>query len=132
MKKVVLGIISRKNKDGEEEYLLIKAKKDFGKYTGFYYPPGGHAKKGETEKQALIREIKEEINFEAKPIRKIAEAPVDIEGEMASWWLCKIKGGKLKARKEEIADVGYFTQQEMAKMDLWPATRKFFKKYVLK
>jgi 8-oxo-dGTP pyrophosphatase MutT (NUDIX family) len=132
MKKVVLGIISRKNKKGETEYLLINTKKDFGKYTGFYYPPGGHAKKGETEKQALIREIKEELNLLVEPIRKISETPGDIKGEIDSWWLCRIKSGKLKIKKGEIASAGYYSPKEIEKLDLWPATKKFFRKYVLK
>ncbi len=127
-----MGIISRKNKKGEEEYLLINTKKDFGQYTGFYYPPGGHARKGETEEQALIREIKEELNLLVEPIRKIAEAPGDVKGELDSWWFCRIRGGKLRAKKGEIADVGYFTQRQIEKMNIWPATRKFFKKYVLR
>ena len=127
-----MGIISRKNKKGEAEYLLINTPKDYGKYTGFYYPPGGHAQKGETEKQTLIREIREELNLAIEPVRKIVEAPGDVRGELDSWWFCRIKGGKLRARKKEIANVGYFTQKEMEKMNLWPATRKFFKKYLLK
>ncbi len=132
MKKVVLGIISRKNKKSEEEYLLVSTPKDFGQYTGFYYPPGGHLRKGESEKQALIRELKEELNLLIEPSKKIAETPGDIKGERDSWWLCQIKGGKLKARKGEIVKADYFSQGEMAKMNLWPATRKFFKKYMLK
>jgi len=55
MKQVVVGIISRIRAGGAEEFLLVNSKKDFGKYTGFYYPPGGHVEDGENIEQALIR-----------------------------------------------------------------------------
>ncbi len=42
MKNVVVGIVSKKNERAENEYLLVASNKDFGKYTGYYYPPGGH------------------------------------------------------------------------------------------
>lgn len=131
MKKVVLGIISRINKKGKKEYLLISAAKDFGKFTGFYYPPGGHQEKGETEKQTLIREIKEELSLTVEPLKKIAEAPGDIKGEKDSWWFCRIKKGKPKIKIGEIANFGYFTQEQIKKMKIWPATSNFFKKHLL-
>ncbi|HUS52031.1 MAG TPA: NUDIX hydrolase [Candidatus Bathyarchaeia archaeon] len=131
MKKVVLGIISRINKKGKKEYLLINTTKDFGEFTGFYYPPGGHQKKGETEKQTLIREIREELSLTVEPVKKIVETPGDVKEEKDSWWFCKILEGKPKMKIGEIANFGYFTHGQIKKMKIWPATSKFFKKYLL-
>ena len=66
MKRVVVGIISRKNTEGVEQYLLVSSKKYFGIFTGYYYPPGGHLEEGEEEVACLKRELKEELGIEAK------------------------------------------------------------------
>lgn len=129
MKKVVLAIISR-NVNNETEYLLIKSKRDFGKYTGLYYPPGGHVKYNENEREAIIREVKEEVGLDIEPVKKITETPNDIEGEIACWWGCKVKSGDITVKTDEIGDADYFVQEDIKKMGLWPATRKFFEMFV--
>lgn len=130
MKQVVVGIISRKNNNNEDEFLLIKSKRDFGRYTGFYYPPGGHLKDNENEQQALIREIKEELNLEIKPIKKIAETDSDIKGQITHWWFCSVKESQLQMKKDEIVDIAYFTKEDMERINIWPATKSFFQKFV--
>ena len=68
MKKVVVGIIS--SKTNPKKYLLASSKKDFGKYTGYYYPIGGHVDNGEDELTALKREIKEELSVNVTTAKK--------------------------------------------------------------
>lgn len=51
MKEVVVGIIPRDIPSENNEYLLMSSKRDFGEYTGLYYPPGGHLEMSEDEKQ---------------------------------------------------------------------------------
>ncbi|MFO0703972.1 MAG: NUDIX domain-containing protein [Patescibacteria group bacterium] len=60
MGQVVCAVI-KQNIAGKEKYLLVKVKKDFGKYTGFLQPVGGHVESGENEKDALRREIHVEL-----------------------------------------------------------------------
>ena len=40
MKQIILAIIS-KTEDKKQIYLLCSSVLDFGKYTGFFYPPAG-------------------------------------------------------------------------------------------
>jgi NAD+ diphosphatase len=126
MKNVVVGIISRKNSDGVDEYLLVNANKDFGQFTGFYYPPGGHVEEGESESEALKREIMEELGLIIEPIQKITESAGDVVGQLTHWWSCKVLGGDLKIDTKEITNASYFTKDQMKELNVWPATRKFF------
>lgn len=130
MKHVVVGIISRKGKDNKDEYLLVQSKKDFGKFTGFYYPPGGHLKEDEDEQQTLIREVKEELDLDTIPTRKIAETPGDVKDQVTHWWVCEAKAGKIKIKEEEISNARYFSREAMRKVNIWPATRNFFEEYI--
>lgn len=130
MKKVVVGIIARKNDNGEDEYLLVSSRRDFGEFTGYYYPPGGHVEEGEDEKAALVREIKEELRIEVSPIRKVVETAGDVQDQMTHWWLCEGSANGMRIQSGEIADAGFFTRDQMGTMNIWPATRKFFEEYI--
>jgi len=130
MKHIVVGIINRRRPNGEDEYLLVKSKKDFGEFTGYWYPPGGHLEEGEGEKNTIIREIKEELNLQIEPIRKLAETPGDVKDQNTHWWVCNLLSDKMEIDNTEIAEVGWFTREDMKTMQLWPATRDFFEKYV--
>ena len=83
MSKVVVGIIVKE--DQEKSYLLVSSKTDFGEYTGLYYPPGGHVEVGESEEEALKREIKEELGLEIIKSKKVTdEIESDIKDQETS------------------------------------------------
>ncbi len=132
MKKVVVGIISKIRDSKQEEYLLIRSKKDFGEFSGFYYPPGGHLEGDESASEALVRELKEELNLNVTPIREVAVTPGDVNNQLTHWWLCDIESGDIKIKENEIADAAYFTASEMKEIKIWPATRNFFNTYIFK
>ncbi|OGM11420.1 hypothetical protein A2Z22_00885 [Candidatus Woesebacteria bacterium RBG_16_34_12] len=130
MNQVVVGIISRETRRGIE-YLLLSSKRDFGKFTGFYYPPGGHLENGENEENALVREIKEELRIKVKPINKVAETSSDIKGQLTHWWMCQADTSKIKIQTDEIKNLRWFTREEIIKSkNIWPATKNIFQKYI--
>jgi ADP-ribose pyrophosphatase YjhB (NUDIX family) len=125
----VVGIISRINNNGEFEYLLVSSKTVYKSYEGFYYPPGGHIENNETEEEALVRELKEELGVIAYPVRKLAKTKGDVEGLTVHWWECKIEG-QIKFNQDELSDADFFTLNQLEGMNLWPATKDFFNKYI--
>jgi len=128
MDHVVCGII-RKIEDGIEKYLLVASKRDFGEYTGYYYPPGGHVEEGEDELTALCREIPEETGLEVEVANKITESPGDVPDQVTCWYECTVKGD-LRPNYDELRDADYFSEEEMHNMKVWPATRAFFEEHV--
>lgn len=130
MKHVVVGIICRTNSEGKDEYLLVSSKKDFGEYTGAFYPPGGHVEEGEDEQQALSREIEEELGLSVVVGEKLAETSGDVAEQITHWYACELDVGDMKVDTEELAHVGWFTKEQMQALKLWPATRKFFENYI--
>jgi 8-oxo-dGTP diphosphatase len=131
MTKVVVGLITRVNKNAEEEYLLVSSKKESKDHMGAYYPPGGHLEDGESEENCLKREILEELGIEGKVIEKIAETDGDALGYRISWWKVESFIGEV-SKSDEIADYGFYTKDQIKNLNLWPATRKFFDQYIFK
>ena len=126
-KKVAVALIQNEKGD----YLLIQQKaKDWGKLTDAWYPPAGHVRDNETVREGLIRELKEELNLDIKPIRLISTQNQDVKNEVAEWWKCKIIGGKINCNDGTIANYKYFTKKQIRNLKLWPATRKFFEKFI--
>lgn len=58
--EVVAGIIIRNNK-------ILATRRGYGEFINMWEFPGGKIEKGETKKEALIREIKEELDVEINP-----------------------------------------------------------------
>lgn len=67
-KIIVHAIIKHKNK-----YLVTKRSKNENVYKEYWDIPGGLANQGETPREALIREVKEEVNLKIKPVKIIYE-----------------------------------------------------------
>lgn len=127
---IALGIVSRQNNEGKNEYLLASSKRNFGEFTGFYYPPGGHVEECEDEKSAVCRECLEEVGVEVEAIEKIAEIPGDLDGLTTHWWRCEVKGSGEISIGVDIQDADYFTREQMENMDIWPATKQIFQEFI--
>lgn len=90
--------------DNEGNVILIKRK--YPPFKDFHALPGGLVEKGESLKQALIREVKEEVNLDIKIIKKIGyydEEGRDPRGPIYSTaYKCRILGSpsEMKARDD--------------------------------
>lgn len=129
IKNVVVGILF-KTLNNTKEYLFMSSTKDFGKFTGLLYPVGGHLEEGETEKDALKREIQEELGIKVEPLKKLFQSPGDIPNQITHWWVCKPLPSNIifKVDKNEVNNILWMNKEEITKNSslFWPATYKFF------
>jgi len=132
MKEVCSAIISRTNEKGEKEFLLCISPLDYGKFTGQWYGPSGHIKENKNQKDFLKRKIKIELNIDIEPIKLIYEGKGDAPGYYVYFWECAVKSTDFKVNKEHLVKAGFFTEKEIKKMKLWPATKKVFEEIVFK
>jgi len=131
VKKIVVGIISRIRKD-RKEFLLMSSVVDFGKYTGFFYPPGGHIVDGKTEKSTLAKKFWEELGIKVKPLKRLATTPGDVKDQVTYWWECQSNLKGLTINKEKARKIIWMSKKEILEGEkIWPATKKFFKKFVI-
>lgn len=104
------------NDKGEVLLIHNMAMRDPNKsYWGF---PKGHIDKGESSKDAAVREIKEEVGLEVEVLEKIGESKYIFtkEGEkifkVVVMFLMKAKTKELKVLKEELLGAQWFTKEE--------------------
>jgi len=98
--------------------------------------PGGKIEEGETEEEALIREIKEEMNIELEEIFKFGEmfkSPSDdFKDPEITFHFIDFFAKALQTEivpNEEISEYGWFTIEEAFELDLLDTTRKLINQY---
>lgn len=129
MSRVVVAVIQQEF-DGEMKYLLVSSRRDFGEYTGSFYPPAGHVEQGESDMEALAREVHEELQLELDQIQPLAETSGDIEGQETIWFLVTVRSSQFTLDNEELVEAGWYTKHEVMLLALWPMTRYIFETYI--
>lgn len=132
--RAVLALI--KNSAGK---ILLQLRNDpvFAKAHGRWDFPGGGIDGTESSEQAIIRECQEEIGCQVKPIRLLpldwTNLWQDPDGQTVKVFLncfeCEILQGSPRPANEEVAQVGWFSQQEIANMDTLPGIKEFVALY---
>lgn len=112
--KVVAAIIQKENK-------ILATKRGYGEFINMWEFPGGKIELGETKEQALVREIKEELNIEIS-VDKFA---IDIEYQYPNFYLfmscfmCSINEGSIKLLEHN--DGRWITKEELNTLNWLPA-----------
>lgn len=112
--KVVAAIIQKENK-------ILATKRGYGEFINMWEFPGGKIESGETKEQALVREIKEELNIEIN-VDKFA---IDIEYQYPNFYLfmscfmCSIKEGSIELLEHN--DGKGITKEELNTLNWLPA-----------
>ena len=112
--KVVAAIIQKENK-------ILATKRGYGEFINMWEFPGGKIESGENKEQALVREIKEELNIEIN-VDKFA---IDIEYQYPNFYLfmscfmCSIKEGSIELLEHN--DGKWITKEELNTLNWLPA-----------
>ncbi|MCL5733938.1 MAG: NUDIX hydrolase [Patescibacteria group bacterium] len=94
----------------------------------------GHVDEGENEKQALIREVKEEINLDVEKAELLLEEELDwnkcSRGITSHYWYvyhCSVSG-ESKRNERETKSAGWYKKEEIKNLKLEPVWEYWFKK----
>ncbi|MGC8479011.1 MAG: NUDIX hydrolase [Candidatus Micrarchaeia archaeon] len=124
--------------------LLIKHKK-----LGVWMPPGGHVEENEFPSEAAVREAKEEtgLDIELVGMQNVKFSFDDAHTELLpfaivyeevpystgmhvhfdSIYLAKAKGGKQELNEKESTSIGWFSKEEIEKLETYPNVAKSVK-----
>lgn len=112
--KVVAAIIKNEDK-------ILATKRGYGEFINMWEFLGGKIEPGETKKQALVREIKEELNIEIS----VDNFALDIEYQYPNFYLfmscfmCSIKEGSIELLEHN--DGKWITKEELNTLNWLPA-----------
>ncbi len=103
--------------------LIIAQRKKGDHLEGHWEFPGGKIEPGEEPEEALVREIKEELGIEVKPVRELFTLPHRYPDKCVNLHFV-LAEAKDKPRALECQDVAVVTPEEIPKYRLAPADRR--------
>ena len=112
--KVVAAIIIHENK-------IFATQRGYGEFKDGWEFPGGKIEPGETPQEALVREIKEELDIEIEVKDFLETVEYDYPGFHLSMdcFFCFIKSGELVLKEHEAAK--WLTVETLDSVDWLPA-----------
>lgn len=105
----------------EKKTKIFATARGYGEFKGKWEFPGGKVEPGETSQQALIREIKEELDVKIEVgdlIDTIEYDYPDFHLSMDCFW-CRVVNGKIVLKEAEEAK--WLTKNELCSLDWLPA-----------
>jgi len=112
----------------DEKYLMIQQSKTKS-FSLKWMPVSGAVEEEETPEEAVKRETKEETGLDIEIIGKVVTLPADYKTKELHFFIANWKNGEVKASQREIHDFGWFTHEEILKLDLMNASKEFFAKH---
>ena len=112
--KVVAAIIKKDN-------LILATKRGYGDFKGMWEFPGGKIEPDESPEEALVREIKEELNVEIKVTEFIEKVEYDYPEFHLDMdcFFCEIVSGEVILNEHE--DARWLAKDELDSVEWLPA-----------
>jgi len=119
------GVVILENTDGKHLLIQQSYNKPLG---GKWRHPGGKFEPGEDPSSAMIREIREELGLEIILTQDtpVLELPSQYDNGTFGFYLGQYISGNLKVDPKEILSYGWFSLEEINKLDLMPGTLEFY------
>lgn len=107
----------------KQNNLIFCCKRGYGEYKGFWEFPGGKVEKGETSEEAVIREIKEELDVDINIESFLTNVNYEYSDFILNMdcFLCTIKNGDIKLL--EAMDSRWLDKKDLFSIDWLPADK---------
>jgi 8-oxo-dGTP diphosphatase len=97
--------------------------------SGYICAVSGHIEPGETETEAVVREVQEEVGLVVRPTRCVWACPSAAGDLELHWWLADYLAGQLALDPKEVSEAWWITPAQFAAFDsadTFADDRRFF------
>lgn len=109
------------------ERILVIQRGPRARFPGYWAPLSGKVEVAETQEEALIREVHEEVGLEVSPLAKVWESQTEDGTFRLHWWMAEAEQGGIVMQPGEVSDVRWVTPQEFSRLEpVFAADRVFF------
>ncbi|MFE0523083.1 NUDIX domain-containing protein [Streptomyces sp. NPDC058954] len=96
---------------------------------GYWQPLSGKIEPGESQREAVVREIREEVGLSAAPLAKVWESETDDGTFRLHWWTADAPDGQVVPDPHEVGDFRWVTPEEFLALDpVFDGDREFFER----
>ena len=107
VEEVVVALVE----DGGEILIGRKVPAEGHFFDGAWHIPSGHVEPGETDEQAVVREVREEAGIAVRVQRRLACKDLPDLGYRVRWYVCRPLNRQVKAGSD-LAEVVFVTRAE--------------------
>ena len=121
VKQAVMAVIRR-----GDRVLAIRRGPEVG-YAGYWSVPSGRLEPGETQADAVVREVAEEVGLAVTPLAKVWECPSDDGVYQLHWWTARAHAFELTLDAGEVSEARWITRAEYFALEpVFALDRAFF------
>ncbi|MFJ2161800.1 MULTISPECIES: NUDIX domain-containing protein [unclassified Streptomyces] len=123
-REAIVAVLRRANR-----VLVIRRGPDSSR-SGYWAPLSGKLEPGESQEEALVREVHEEVGLAVSPLNKVWESQADDGRFRLHWWTATETGnGTIVPDPGEVSEVRWVTPAEFLTLNpLFEADREFFER----
>jgi len=100
-----------------ERFLMIRRAAHLEVAPGHWTPAGGRVEPGESQEQAVVREIAEEVGLEVRAERQLGDMISEDGRYRLNWWSASVVAGDAHAACDEVDEVRWVTLDEMRALE---------------
>jgi len=100
----------------DERALFVKRSEASRGAAGYWTPVSGGVEPGESEAEAVRREVREEVALEVEAEAKVATIESHDGRYLLHFWTCRLIAGEARVRSAEVADLRWLDQAELAEL----------------
>jgi 8-oxo-dGTP diphosphatase len=107
----------------DERGRLLLIRRGHAPSAGLWSVPGGRVEAGESEAEAVVREVAEETGLQVRPDRVLGTVRIDGNGVVftVTDWACSLlEPGRQPVAGDDAADAAFVAAAELAELDMAP------------
>jgi 8-oxo-dGTP diphosphatase len=110
-----------------DDRVLVIQRSPQVRHPGYWGPLSGKLELGETQEEAVVREVHEEVGLTVTPLAKVWESVTGDHQFRLHWWTAETEAGEVIMGPGEVSDARWVTAEEFLTMEpTFAADREFF------